>query len=100
VSRYFPLKGHDPRSARSPKAYKTVRNDEKYHRRTSRAAITVVRMVINLQQYVRHGPCIPVRGDDRLLPLSELPYVNMTGRRMVKAEACANADHVSSAREY
>jgi hypothetical protein len=66
-------------------------------RRTSRAAITVVRMVINVQQYVRRGPCVPVRGDDRLLPLSELPY--MTGRRIVTAEACANADHVSSARE-
>jgi hypothetical protein len=46
---------------------------------------------------VRRGPCVPVRGDDRLLPLSELPY--MTGRRIVTAEACANADHVSSARE-
>lgn len=39
------------------------------HRRTSRAAITVVHMVINVQQYVRHGPCVPVRGNDRLLPL-------------------------------
>jgi hypothetical protein len=69
-------------------------------RRTSRVAITVVHLVINIQRYVRHGPCVPVRGDDRLLPLGELPYVNVTGRRMVTAEGCASADHVSSAREY
>jgi hypothetical protein len=47
-------------------------------------------MVINLQQ---RGSCVPVPGDDRLLPLIELPYV--TGRRIVTAEACANADHDS-----
>jgi hypothetical protein len=38
-------------------------------RRTSRAAVTVVRMVINVQRYIRHGPVVPVRGDDHLLPL-------------------------------
>ena len=60
-----------------------------HSRRTSRAAIAVVYMVINVQQYIQRGPCVPVRGDDRLLPLSKLPYVNVTGRRMVTAEACA-----------
>lgn len=98
MPRYFPLKAHDPRSARPPKAYKTDKNDERFHRaqsrRKSRAAITVVRrMVINVQRYVRRGPCVPVRGDDRLLPLGELPYV--TGRCIVTAEVRANADHVS-----
>jgi hypothetical protein len=62
---------HETRSAGPPKAYKTERNHRA--RRTSRAAITVVPMVINVQQYVRRGPCVPVRSDDRLLPLSELP---------------------------
>jgi len=61
-------------------------------RRRSRATLTVVRMVVNVPKYVRRGLCVPVRGDDRLLPLSELPYVT--------AEACANADHVSSAKGY